>query len=241
MIRKKSILNHGLRILQTRRKNDATLRYNCSTQSTTKDTELPVSRESPYQVFNRGVCRTFDRVREWSRLQKWPLRTFIKGERAGSSSNANGKKRRISANRRRRINYFENKHEVRSNVLLLACQQINYQLIAYTTKLEVNLEKIEWKSRARADVQKMSNPSKQKFQETHNLWCSDPAKGRALTTPWAIVPFHFRAPRALTPPSNVRGDNASPCQESAQSYRAGYKTILLCYNERENILRLLLN
>jgi len=92
----------------------------------------------------------------------------------------------------------------------------------------------------------MYQKNKQPFEaevsrDTYNLWYGDSAKRRALTTPWAIVPFHFRALWALTLPSNIRRDNASPYQESAQSYHAGYKTILLHYNKRENILRLLLN
>lgn len=134
--------------------------------------------------------------------------------------------------------YFENKCKIRSNMLLL---HVNKLTVSWSRILwEINPERIKWKSRVCRCTKKISNPSKQKFQETHNLWYGDPAKGRALTTPWAIVPFHFREPWALTPPSNVRGDNASLYQEYAQSYRVGYKTILLCYNKRENILRLLL-
>lgn len=90
---------------------------------------------------------------------------------------------------------------------------------------------------------KRSNPpKKQKFRETHNLWPNDPRERTSINYTLSYCCVSFRATMGThTPPLNIRGEHASPYQEPVQSYRAGYKTILLRYNERENILSLLLN
>lgn len=102
---KASTLDQDSSVTRVRRESDATRCSRGVAQSTTKDVELPVPRGSPYRALNHNrwsVDRPF--VNDPVVSGNGHYEPLVKGERVGSSTNANGKNIRISANRRRRIN-----------------------------------------------------------------------------------------------------------------------------------------
>lgn len=87
-----------------------------------------------------------------------------------------------------------------------------YICIFWRNKLEENLMKIVYRcSKKKRKKKTRSNPPKNRSFERHIICgLTIPAKGRALTTPWAIVAFHFGPPWASTPPHWTYAGNTHP-------------------------------